>query len=65
MPVLRTPYITTAYVATTLGKNIKYVLQLIRCGKIRARKWTVKSNSKWIIDKASFETFLISLEKRC
>lgn len=63
MAVKRTPYITSEYAATVLGKNVKFVLQLIRHGEIRAHKQTVKFNAKWIIDKASFEAFLTSLER--
>jgi hypothetical protein len=61
MGVNRTPYITVSYTSSILHKNPAYVLRLVRAGVIRAQKKTQKSNSKWLIDRRDFETFLASL----
>jgi len=63
MVVKRTPYVTLKYVAGTLRKSPGYVQRLVRDGVLEGRKQTDKWNSRWIIVKASFETFLASLER--
>lgn len=58
----RSPQITTRYIAAVLHKDPEYVRRLVRAGLFQAQKQMGKSNAKWIIDKASFETWLVSIE---